>query len=93
MSCLSFVSYHMIYKVASLRLLVDSSSTACWKYDICDSYLDSNHRSKKTIFSTVQAEEMVEILICLLLDRRLERCLALLNECLQAIIHHFAECW
>ncbi|KAK7404794.1 hypothetical protein VNO78_05753 [Psophocarpus tetragonolobus] len=48
-------------------------------------------RSKKAIFSTVEAEEIVEIIICLFLDRQFEGLLVLLNDCMEAIVNYFTD--
>ncbi|KAK7257650.1 hypothetical protein RIF29_31782 [Crotalaria pallida] len=48
-------------------------------------------RSKKSIFSTVEAEEVVEIIICLFLDRQFQGILVLLNDCMQAIVNYFTD--
>lgn len=51
----------------------------------------SQIRSKKAIFSTVEAEELAQIIICLLLDRQLEGLLAVFNDCLQAVVDYFTD--
>ncbi|XP_027360672.1 uncharacterized protein LOC113868894 isoform X1 [Abrus precatorius] len=48
-------------------------------------------RSKKTIFSIVEAEEIVEIIICLFLDRQFQGLLVLLSDCMQAIVNYFTD--
>ncbi|KAG4385378.1 hypothetical protein GLYMA_12G080600v4 [Glycine max] len=48
-------------------------------------------RSKKAIFSTVEAEEIVEIIICLFLDRQFQGLLVLLNDCMEAIVNYFTD--
>ncbi|XP_061339959.1 uncharacterized protein LOC133286544 [Gastrolobium bilobum] len=48
-------------------------------------------RSKKPIFSTAEAEEIVEIIICILLDRLFQGLLVLLNDCMQAIVNYFTD--
>ncbi|XP_057456079.1 uncharacterized protein LOC130747226 isoform X2 [Lotus japonicus] len=48
-------------------------------------------RTKRAIFSTVEAEEIVEIIICLLLDRQFQGLLVLLNDCMQAIVNYFTD--
>ncbi|GAU41239.1 hypothetical protein TSUD_97730 [Trifolium subterraneum] len=48
-------------------------------------------RNKKAIFSTVEAEEIVEIIICLFLDRQFQGLLVLLNDCMKAIVNYFTD--
>ncbi|MED6160897.1 hypothetical protein PIB30_055541 [Stylosanthes scabra] len=48
-------------------------------------------RSKKPVFSVVEAEELVEIIICLFLDRQFQGLLGLLNDCMQAIVNYFTD--
>ncbi|KAG4988960.1 hypothetical protein AAZX31_11G168100 [Glycine max] len=48
-------------------------------------------RSKKAIFSTVEAEEIVEIIICLFLDRQFQGLLVLLNDCMEVIVNYFTD--
>ncbi|CAL0334014.1 unnamed protein product [Lupinus luteus] len=48
-------------------------------------------RSKKPIFSTLEAEEVVEIIISLFLDRQFQGLMVLLNDCMQAIINYFTD--
>ncbi|XP_020214916.1 uncharacterized protein LOC109798895 [Cajanus cajan] len=48
-------------------------------------------RSKKAIFSAVEAEEIVEIIICLFLDRQFQGLLVLLNDCMEAIVNYFTD--
>lgn len=48
-------------------------------------------RSKKAIFSTIEAEEIVEIIICMFLDRRFQGFLVLLYDCLQAVADYFTD--
>ncbi|XP_027909000.1 uncharacterized protein LOC114168405 [Vigna unguiculata] len=48
-------------------------------------------RSKKEIFSTVEAEEIVEIIICLFLDRQFLGLLVLLKDCMEAIVNYFTD--
>ncbi|KAL9296803.1 hypothetical protein ACSQ67_022699 [Phaseolus vulgaris] len=48
-------------------------------------------RSKKAIFSTVEAEEIVEIIICLFLDRQFLGLLVLLKDCMEAIVNYFTD--
>ncbi|KAK7312603.1 hypothetical protein VNO77_36578 [Canavalia gladiata] len=48
-------------------------------------------RSQKTIFSNAEAEEIVEIIICLFLDRQFQGLLVLLNDCMQAIVNYFTD--
>ncbi|QHO24462.1 uncharacterized protein DS421_12g372440 [Arachis hypogaea] len=48
-------------------------------------------RSKRPVFSVVEAEELVEIIICLFLDRQFQGLLVLLNDCMQAIVNYFTD--
>ncbi|BAT90508.1 hypothetical protein LR48_Vigan08g147000 [Vigna angularis] len=48
-------------------------------------------RSKKEIFSTTEAEEIVEIIICLFLDRQFLGLLVLLKDCMEAIVNYFTD--
>ncbi|XP_058750181.1 uncharacterized protein LOC131623194 isoform X2 [Vicia villosa] len=48
-------------------------------------------RNTKAFLTTVEAEEIVEIIICLFLDRRLQGLLVLLSECLQATVNYFTD--
>ncbi|XP_048135680.1 uncharacterized protein LOC125315271 [Rhodamnia argentea] len=48
-------------------------------------------RSKWPIFSTSEAEELTEVLICLFLDRQLEGLSMLLYECLLSVISYFTH--
>ncbi|XP_004506066.1 uncharacterized protein [Cicer arietinum] len=48
-------------------------------------------RSKKAVFSTVEAEEIVEIIICMFLDRRFQGLSMLLNDCMQATVDYFTD--
>ncbi|KAK4255159.1 hypothetical protein QN277_008191 [Acacia crassicarpa] len=48
-------------------------------------------RSQKAIFSAAEAEEMVEIFICLFLDRQLQGLWMLLNDCMQAAVNFFTD--
>ncbi|KAF8039486.1 hypothetical protein BT93_B1882 [Corymbia citriodora subsp. variegata] len=48
-------------------------------------------RSKWPMFSTSEAEELTEVLICLFLDRRLEGLSMLLYECLLSVISYFTH--
>ncbi|TKY67160.1 hypothetical protein E2542_SST10052 [Spatholobus suberectus] len=48
-------------------------------------------RSKKAIFSTAEAEEIVVIIICLFLDRQFQGLLVLLNDCMEAIVNYFTD--
>lgn len=43
------------------------------------------------MFSTSEAEELTELLICLFLDRRLEGLSMLLYECLLSVISYFTH--
>lgn len=53
--------------------------------------LDSNCRNTKAFFTTVEAEEIVEIIICLFLDRRIQGLLVLLSDCMQATVNYFTD--
>ncbi|KAF4389042.1 hypothetical protein F8388_026771 [Cannabis sativa] len=48
-------------------------------------------RSKWSIFSTSEAEELVEVVICFFLDRQLQGLSVLLYECAQAVIGYFTD--
>ncbi|KAK7262252.1 hypothetical protein RJT34_29816 [Clitoria ternatea] len=48
-------------------------------------------RSKKAIFSAVEAEEIVEIIICLFLDRQFQGLVVLLSDCMQTIVNYFTD--
>ncbi|KAF7805643.1 uncharacterized protein G2W53_037804 [Senna tora] len=48
-------------------------------------------RSRKAIFSAVEAQEIVEVIICLFLDRQLQGLLILLNDCMQAVVNYFTD--
>lgn len=48
-------------------------------------------RSKWPMFSTSEAEELTEVLICLFLDRQLEGLSMLLYECLLSVISYFTH--
>ncbi|KAI4383778.1 hypothetical protein MLD38_009578 [Melastoma candidum] len=48
-------------------------------------------RSKWPIFSSLEAEELTQIIIRLLLDRRLEGLSMLLHECLSSVINYFTN--
>ncbi|XP_021670843.2 uncharacterized protein LOC110657789 isoform X1 [Hevea brasiliensis] len=48
-------------------------------------------RSKQSIFSTSEAEELVKFLICLSLDRQLQGLQVLLNKCMQSAISYFTD--
>ncbi|KAL5765686.1 hypothetical protein ACOSP7_016303 [Xanthoceras sorbifolium] len=48
-------------------------------------------RSKKSIFLTKEAEELVEVVTCLFLDRRLQALSVLLSECIQSVINYFTD--
>ena len=52
---------------------------------------DSHCRGKRPIFSAVEAEELIEIIICLFLDRQFQGLLVLLNDCMQAIVNYFTD--
>lgn len=49
------------------------------------------YRSKWSIFSTSEAEELVEVIIYFFLDRQLQGLSVLLYECTQAVIGYFAD--
>ncbi|KAM6599125.1 hypothetical protein CsatA_018734 [Cannabis sativa] len=49
------------------------------------------YRSKWSIFSTSEAEELVEVVICFFLDRQLQGLSVLLYECAQAVIGYFTD--
>lgn len=53
--------------------------------------LDGHYRGKKAIFSAVEAEEIVEVTICLFLDRQLQGLLILLNDCMGAVVNYFTD--
>lgn len=46
---------------------------------------------KHTIFSTSEAEELIEVVICLFLDRQLQGLSMLFNECMLSVISCFTE--
>ncbi|KAJ7947878.1 Actin protein 2/3 complex subunit-like protein [Quillaja saponaria] len=46
-------------------------------------------RNKHSIFSTTEAEELVEIIICLFLDRQLQGLLVLMCDCMQSVVSYF----
>ncbi|XLU92237.1 hypothetical protein S245_006589, partial [Arachis hypogaea] len=48
-------------------------------------------RSKQPAFSVVEAEELIESIICLFLDRQFQGLLVLLNDCIQAIVNYFTD--
>ncbi|XP_054812585.1 uncharacterized protein LOC129313467 isoform X2 [Prosopis cineraria] len=48
-------------------------------------------RSQKAMFSAVEAEEIIEVIICLFLDRQLQGLLIILNDCMQAIVNYFTD--
>ncbi|KAF5727473.1 hypothetical protein HS088_TW22G01166 [Tripterygium wilfordii] len=48
-------------------------------------------RSKKPIFSTSEAEELVQFIICLFLDRQLMGLQLLFYECTQSVINYFTD--
>ncbi|XP_058753884.1 uncharacterized protein LOC131627067 [Vicia villosa] len=48
-------------------------------------------RNTKVFFTTVEAEEIVEVIICLFLDRRLQGLLVLLSDCMQATVNYFTD--
>jgi hypothetical protein len=48
-------------------------------------------RNKQSIFSTSEAEELVEVIICLFLDRQLQGLVVLLYECMQSLINYFTD--
>ncbi|POO01134.1 actin protein 2/3 complex subunit-like protein [Trema orientale] len=48
-------------------------------------------RSKWSVFSTSEAEELVEVIICFFLDRQLQGLSVLLYECTQAVINYFTD--
>ena len=48
-------------------------------------------RSKQPAFSVVEAEELIESIICLFLDRQFQGLLVLLNDCMQAIVNYFTD--
>ncbi|KAI4322322.1 hypothetical protein L6164_022027 [Bauhinia variegata] len=48
-------------------------------------------RSKISIFSAVEAEEIAQVIICLFLDRLFEGLLVLLDDCMQAVISYFTD--
>ncbi|XP_025641683.1 uncharacterized protein [Arachis hypogaea] len=48
-------------------------------------------RSKRPVFSVVEAEELIEIIICLFLDRQFQGLLVLLNDCVEAIVNYFTD--
>ncbi|XP_062082179.1 uncharacterized protein LOC133788639 [Humulus lupulus] len=48
-------------------------------------------RSKWSVFSTSEAEELVEVIICFFLDRQLQGLSVLLCECTQAVIGYFTD--
>ncbi|KAI5388991.1 hypothetical protein KIW84_074591 [Lathyrus oleraceus] len=48
-------------------------------------------RNTKAFFTTVEAEEIVEIIICLFLDRRIQGLLVLLSDCMQATVNYFTD--
>ncbi|XP_052114921.1 uncharacterized protein LOC107476462 isoform X3 [Arachis duranensis] len=48
-------------------------------------------RSKRPAFSVVEAEELIESIICLFLDRQFQGLLVLLNDCIQGIVNYFIE--
>ncbi|XP_072071819.1 uncharacterized protein [Arachis hypogaea] len=47
--------------------------------------------SKRPVFSVVEAEELIEIIICLFLDRQFQGLLVLLNDCVEAIVNYFTD--
>lgn len=48
-------------------------------------------RSKHSIFSTSEAEELIEVIICLFLDRQLQGLSMLFYECMLSVISCFTE--
>lgn len=48
-------------------------------------------RDKQSIFSTSEAEELVEVIVCLFLDHQLHGLVLLLYECLQSLISYFTD--
>ncbi|RYR23268.1 hypothetical protein Ahy_B03g068522 isoform E [Arachis hypogaea] len=48
-------------------------------------------RSKQPAFSVVEAEELIESIIRLFLDRQFQGLLVLLNDCMQAIVNYFTD--
>ncbi|TXG73779.1 hypothetical protein EZV62_002358 [Acer yangbiense] len=48
-------------------------------------------RSKKSIFMTKEAEELVEVVTSLFLDRRFLALSVLLSECMQSVINYFTD--
>ncbi|RYR74428.1 hypothetical protein Ahy_A02g009144 isoform C [Arachis hypogaea] len=46
-------------------------------------------RSKRPVFSVVESEELIEIIICLFLDHQFLGLLVLLNDCVEAIVNYF----
>jgi hypothetical protein len=48
-------------------------------------------RHKHSIFSTSEAEELVEVIVCLFLDHQLHGLALLLYECLQSLISYFTD--
>ncbi|XP_004287554.1 PREDICTED: uncharacterized protein LOC101295940 isoform X2 [Fragaria vesca subsp. vesca] len=48
-------------------------------------------RSKKAIYLTSEAEELMEVIIYLFLDRQLQGLFVLLHECMQSAISYFTE--
>ncbi|XP_052113713.1 uncharacterized protein LOC107473747 [Arachis duranensis] len=47
--------------------------------------------SKRPVFSVVEAEELIEIIICLFLDRQFQGLLVLLNDFVEAIVNYFTD--
>ncbi|XP_009356933.2 uncharacterized protein LOC103947715 isoform X1 [Pyrus x bretschneideri] len=48
-------------------------------------------RNKMAIYLTSEAEELIEVIICLFSDRQLQGLSVLLHECMQSAISYFAE--
>nr|XP_048325102.1 uncharacterized protein LOC107410035 isoform X2 [Ziziphus jujuba var. spinosa] len=48
-------------------------------------------RSKLSMFSTSDAAELVEVIICLFLDRKLQGLMLLLYDCMQSVINYFKD--
>lgn len=43
------------------------------------------------MFSTSDAAELVEVIICLFLDRKLQGLMLLLYDCMQSVINYFKD--